>query len=322
MTSLEVPAGYAKRTPSVDDAAAIAEVANACTVGEIGIPWTNEEDIREELTIPDRDRDDDVLLLADDGTPVGFLQVWDFLAPHTEIEMISYVVPSLWGRGLNAFLLRLGEERALAKAAVAPAGTQVVLQVPMFVGNEAAARLFASLGFEPVRVFQMMRMNLADEPVPIVVPEDVVIRLFEPGRDERALYAAFAEAFADHWGHAFPSFEQWCHFELESSAFDPSLWFLAVVGDEVIGGICCRGSTARDKGTAQVQDLGVRGPWRRRGIGLALVLTAFAELRRRAIPRAELSVDAESPTGANRLYERAGMHVVYGWEFWQKTLRE
>jgi mycothiol synthase len=322
VTALEVPAGYSLRTPTVDDAAAIVELCNAVTIGEVGIPWTDEEDVRGDLTIPDRDPEDDVLLVADDDNPVGFLQVWDFLAPHTEIEMVSYVVPALWGRGLNAFLLGLGEERARAKAALAPPGTRCVLQVPMFVGNEAAARLFARLGFEPVRVFEMMRMDLGDEPVPLAAPDGVVIRVFERGLDERALHSAFAEAFADHWGHAFPSFEQWSHFDLESTAFDPGLWFLALDGDEVVGGICCRASTPRDEDAAQVQDLAVRRPWRRRGIGLALALTAFAELRRRGIPRVELSVDAESPTGANRLYRRAGMHVAYGWEFWEKTLRE
>jgi ribosomal protein S18 acetylase RimI-like enzyme len=65
----------------------------------------------------------------------------------------------------------------------------------------------------------------------------------------------------------------------------------------------------------------VRRSGRGRGIGLALLLTAFGEFRRRGIPRASLSVDAESETGATRLYERAGMHVAYAWEFWEKELR-
>jgi GNAT superfamily N-acetyltransferase len=60
--------------------------------------------------------------------------------------------------------------------------------------------------------------------------------------------------------------------------------------------------------------------WRRRGIALALLRTAFAEFHRRGIPRAELGVDAENPTGATRLYERAGMDVAFGWEFWEKEL--
>jgi ribosomal protein S18 acetylase RimI-like enzyme len=70
-----------------------------------------------------------------------------------------------------------------------------------------------------------------------------------------------------------------------------------------------------------VDILGVRRGWRRRGIGLALLGAAFTEFHRRGIPRAELGVDSENPTGATRLYERAGMHVAHAWETWEKELR-
>lgn len=56
-------------------------------------------------------------------------------------------------------------------------------------------------------------------------------------------------------------------------------------------------------------------------MGQALLLTGFEELRRRGVPRVELGVDAESPTGATRLYERAGMRVVQRSEQWVKELR-
>jgi mycothiol synthase len=55
--------------------------------------------------------------------------------------------------------------------------------------------------------------------------------------------------------------------------------------------------------------LGVRPPWRRRGIALALLLHSFAVFRERGCTRVGLGVDAESTTGALELYERAGMHV-------------
>jgi GNAT superfamily N-acetyltransferase len=67
-------------------------------------------------------------------------------------------------------------------------------------------------------------------------------------------------------------------------------------------------------------ELAVRRPWRRRGVALALLHSAFGEFHRRGIPRAELNVDAESPTGATRLYEAAGMHVAFSWETWEKQL--
>jgi len=36
--------------------------------------------------------------------------------------------------------------------------------------------------------------------------------------------------------------------------------------------------------------------------------------------RAGLGVDAESPTGANRLYESAGMHVSARFEIYEKVI--
>jgi mycothiol synthase len=56
--------------------------------------------------------------------------------------------------------------------------------------------------------------------------------------------------------------------------------------------------------------LGVRRRWRRRGLGLALLLQSFTDFRRRGATRVGLGVDAESPTGAVSLYEQAGMQVV------------
>ena len=320
----EVPEGYELRAVSVEDAPVIAGLINECTFAEIGAPWTDEEETRDELTSPGRDNAyDDALLLASDGTPVGYLQLWADIAPFTELEATAYVRPRLWGNGLSAWLLRVGEERARGKLHLAPPGERVVLQVPRFAENEPAGRLFASLGYEYARTFWMMRIELEDAPPPPRVPDGIGIRSFELGRDERALHAAFSEAFAEHWGSPFPSFEQWSHFDLEGegSGFDPSLWFLAVDGDEVVGAACCRASTARAEDTAQVNDLAVRKRWRRRGVGLALLRAAFGELHRRGILRAELGVDSENATGATRLYEGAGMRLAYAWEFWEKELR-
>jgi mycothiol synthase len=73
-------------------------------------------------------------------------------------------------------------------------------------------------------------------------------------------------------------------------------------------------------GVGWVGILGVLRDWRRRGIGRALLLHSFDEFRRRGLPRAGLGVDAESLTGANRLYESVGMHVVRRLDFFDKQL--
>jgi GNAT superfamily N-acetyltransferase len=67
--------------------------------------------------------------------------------------------------------------------------------------------------------------------------------------------------------------------------------------------------------------LGVRRPWRKRGLGLALLYHAFGELRRRGCARVGLGVDGQSLTGATRLYEKAGMRAVTRSITFEKELR-
>ena len=69
-----------------------------------------------------------------------------------------------------------------------------------------------------------------------------------------------------------------------------------------------------------VSVLAVRRPWRKRGLGTALLQHSFAEMKRRGMKRATLGVDAENLTGAVALYERAGMHVEHRYDCYQKLL--
>jgi GNAT superfamily N-acetyltransferase len=92
-------------------------------VCEVGEPWTNVEELRDELTAPGRNGShDDAVLVDGGGIPAGLLQLWGDIVPYTEIEAAVYVRPHLWGRGLSAWLLRLAEERARDKVDLAPPG--------------------------------------------------------------------------------------------------------------------------------------------------------------------------------------------------------
>jgi ribosomal protein S18 acetylase RimI-like enzyme len=70
-----------------------------------------------------------------------------------------------------------------------------------------------------------------------------------------------------------------------------------------------------------VNSLGVRRPWRRKGVAEALLYHAFAELRRRGRTGVSLGVDASSLTGATRLYEKVGMREIRQTIFFEKELR-
>ena len=52
--------------------------------------------------------------------------------------------------------------------------------------------------------------------------------------------------------------------------------------------------------------LGVRRPFRRSGLGRALLTQSLLLLKGEGLTKAVLHVDADSPTGATRLYEAVG----------------
>jgi ribosomal protein S18 acetylase RimI-like enzyme len=132
----------------------------------------------------------------------------------------------------------------------------------------------------------------------------------------RQVHATLTEAFADHYRPRSEPFAHWKARRFGHENFDPALWLVAWEGDEVAGALL--GYLSPDLGW--VQELGVRRSWRGRGIGLALLLESFAAFGRRGQYRVSLGVDAESLTGATRLYERAGMRVERRHELFQKRL--
>lgn len=322
MRAASVPEGFSVRRVSLDDAGSISDIVNRCMIDEIGLSWTDVEEIRSELEAPGRDGLELDCLIVDErtGDDVAYLQLWNDNPPFTEAFALAYALPEYRGRGLSACLLRCAETRARERMHRNDL-LRIVLQVARFQGNDPARRLFASLGFRYVRTFFQMQIELTEPPAAGDVA-GIEIRTFDVERDADGTYAALAEAFRDHWGHAFPDPAQWRYrmIDGEGSRFDAGLWFLACEGPEIVGAACCRSGTPRDATAAEVDELGVRRGWRGRGIGLALLQRAFVEFGRRGIHRAELTVDAESPTGALGLYRRAGMDVRYASEIWQKDL--
>src|SRR5947207_2973152 len=209
------------------------------------------------------------------------------------------VHPDAAGRGLGTWLLAQAERRSRdAGAARMDAG--------MFAENAAAKRLLEELGFRDALHYFQMRIELDHEPdVPQPV-EGVAIERFRRD-DARAFHAAMNEAFAGDPGQISVTFDEWERFRLDASDTDLSLWFVARDGDEIAGFARC---DANREGGGWIGILGVRERWRRRGLGLALLQTAFREFHRRGVEHVGLGVDARNPTGATRLYERAGMRVL------------
>jgi mycothiol synthase len=321
MTETEAPEGFALRVASLDDATPIADLINEVNMTEAGFPWTTETEIRGELTTPGRDPDNDLVLIDAAGRLAAYLSVSVDSDQGAIINQLAWTHPRYWGRGLSAWLLRLGEQRASAIAGPFHERS-AVLHVACWATNDAARRLFAQLGYAYARTFHEMRRTLGDRPETAEPPVGIAIRPFVLA-DAQGAHAALVEAFADHWGETFHPFDRWVHDHIEGdgAGFDPALWFVALVDEEIVGAICTRAHVPSTPDTASVDMLGVRRPWRSRGVARALLLSAFDAVERRGIGAIELGVDSSNPTGATRLYESVGMHVVRSFEIWEKELR-
>ncbi len=211
----------------------------------------------------------------------------------------------------------LVEEMEARAAASAARGATIRLFVPS--AYDAVVGLAKRRGYERFRHSFEMRIELDGELAAPRWPEGVSVRTFVPRQDEEAVYEAHQEAFADHFESTRKPYESWYGWAFGES-FDPTLWFVAEDGDRIAGVCLCRGESGAGGELGWVNVLGVLPPWRRRGLGRALLLHSFAEFRARGKRGAGLGVDGLNTTGAVRLYERAGMHVVRRFDQYRKPL--
>jgi len=244
-------------------------------------------------------------LIEDAGVAVAY---GDYFEHGDRGEIDGYVHPDRRGDGLGSWLVTRAEERARSEG-------KVRLQTWCLAGDDDARRLFEARGFAEVRRYYRMLIEL-DGPSRLPEwPEGMGVATFRQ-EDARAFHAVIGESFAEEWNFVHDPFEQWRELRIGAVDFDPTLWFLVWDGPEVAAVL--RGERRGE--TGWVGALGVRSAWRKRGLGLALLQHAFADWRRRGVTTVGLGVDAQNPTGATRLYERAGMHVAYEAVAFEKAL--
>jgi len=222
---------------------------------------------------------------------------------------VGIVAQGAKGSGLGTRIVETGETRARDRGATR-------LQTFGLEQDTAAADLFERKGFSLVRRFYEMAIELDAPPVVPPLPDGFTLETFRMDH-ARPYYAALDAAFQDHWEHHSVGFDKWWELHQSAHDFDPTLWFLIRDGDEVAAVV--RNEPNRNGG-GYVGAIGVPRAWRGRGLGRALLLRTFAEFYFRGVPRVTLGVDAESPTGATKLYESVGMTVENAAVVYEKAL--
>jgi mycothiol synthase len=286
--------------------------------------YTDEQELRETFGSPNQDFARGSVAIYDARTMVGYgvLTLRGVADPvHTMLHE-GGVHPSYRGRGLGHELLDWAEQAAVPLHDERFPGRPLSLSSGCLSTNANAVALHEQRGYQPVRWFHWMIRDLS-QPIPAaVIPDGIAITGYQPDMAGHALLIR-NESFRDHWGSTETSPESWAH-SLASSAFRPGFSFLAYQGSEPLGMLISREHDAYRERTGRrdlrVALVGTRTAGRKRGIATALLMTAMSAARAAGYDQATLGVDADSLTGAVRVYERAGFTVEHTWIAYRKQL--
>ena len=311
------------RHPTLEDVPAITQQINAAHFFDTGVATVvTEERLRSLWDAPGIDIPGSVYLAHDpDGQMVGFATCIG-LPPYAEIETEITVTPDLRGQGIEETLLQAVIDHAIrVHMPQADPTSQIVLKASADERSLWQNQFLQTHNFQVARGFWKMQIDF-DGPLPTPTwPAGIEPRPYDPATQTQAVYDAVMDAFSEHWGFRGIPFEQW-EFIINRDCPDPTLWFNVWSGDEIAGLALCTAERPDTPDIGYVADLGVRRNYRKLGLGLALLHHAFGEFQRRGKVGVNLHVDSENMTGATRLYERAGMHIIEtSWKY-RRVLRE
>ena len=201
----------------------------------------------------------------------------------------GYVHPDAFGRGVGTAHRRL--DRGASACSWARRRRASASSTP----TSARRACSGSRGFESIRSFFRMVIDLDGDPGPPVWPDGFAVAPLEPG-EERELYEVFEDAFVDHWGHTPRTFEEWSRRTSSSrgsrSSSARTTWLRPA-----------RSASASCSAWAGSDVLGTRREYRRQGLGRG---AAPPFLPRALCPRCapdRARRRCGEPTGATRLYE-------------------
>jgi mycothiol synthase len=292
----------------------IAELTTTTNVAD-GVDWAlTSASIQAEVAPGgywDPERDCRVALV--DGERVGFIRVSSKVRDGERVihRFDVWTRPEWRRRGVGRTLLAWAEERSRAMrvaGSIGEPGMPHFMSGGVNMAQPEVAAAAEALGYERIRYSFLMRRPLE---VPIddaPLPDGLEFRSVREA-DHRAIFDGNEEAFEDHWEHAERTEDDF-RILFAEPALDTSLWAVAWDGDQVAGvsmnWIDAEENAQLGTNAGWLGSVSVRRPWRKRGVGAAVITASLRTFKERGMDDARLGVDAENPTGALALYTRLG----------------
>ncbi len=266
----------------------------------------------EDMTIREKDPgfDPGGMLIAEwNGKAVGSVQAYVDRQRKEKKGYVAHlgVVPTFRRRGIG---------RELAEKAIENLKGRGMETAQCWIRDDKpiAKHLFESLGFKLIRVFSTMRRSLNTLPSNIGENKEVMIRAMEEGDEEIELFFELGnEVMSEHFDFRPSTPEEWKHWT-EHPDFNRKGMFFALLEGQPVGhaGTWIDSEFVELKGIKRgfIDPMGVLKPYRRRGIGTALILRVLDYLKSKGMFEAELGVDDLNQTEAIKLYKKVGFKVV------------
>lgn len=332
LDDLVLPAGWSLRAAEAADVAELHRVAAAHDVAACGTSTTSRSAVEAHVVGDGAAARTHAVVTDPRGVVVGWASVHDRAAGRVVVGLS--VDPSVAepDADVAATALYAWAEREGCRLARDRGLEETQLDAGAFAGDGRKHRWLAAAGYAHARTWwQMARAVVPEEGLPGAFPEPqegVVVRQVvgddgEPSvADLRAVHDVLETAFTDHFNYHEESFDEFVLRQQQEVGHAWDHWWLGEVEDgEPVGALIGERSGGGDgPGSTYVAYLGVTQAARGRGVATSLLQAVIADAAERGRVRVTLEVDADSPTGAERLYASMGFEQQYSTESWHRDV--
>ncbi|VXD13587.1 GCN5-related N-acetyltransferase [Planktothrix serta PCC 8927] len=177
--------------------------------------------------------------------------------------------------------------------------------------------LLEQQGFKVDRQFITMAKSL-ESPLSIPeLPSGFQLSHIQRKQDVSAWVDLFNESFIDHWDHHELTLKQAEYWRSQPN-YQPELDLVAIAPNGTFAAFCkCQLNSDQ---IGWIEWLGTRRTFRKLGLGKTILLAGLSQLQKAGVTTAKLSVDADSLTGATKLYQSVDFKPVATWYSWVKPL--